>query len=77
VEKQGTELGRLELPICDALVASWVIKDAIAAQFTGQFLGQFFDHTVKRTGNGEAHQEEIQGDSPSQNPTPLPPILFG
>lgn len=48
VEMEGTELGRLELPICDGLVASWVIKDAIAAQFAGQILGRFFEHTVYR-----------------------------
>ena len=48
VEMEGTELGRLELPICDGLVASWVIKDAIAAQFALQILGRFFEHTVYR-----------------------------
>jgi peptidoglycan/xylan/chitin deacetylase (PgdA/CDA1 family)/SAM-dependent methyltransferase len=78
VEMEGTELGRLELPICDGLVASWVIKDAIAAQYAGQILGRFFEHTVKRSGNPEAEEQESKRDSLSQNPTaPAPPDQGG
>lgn len=77
VEMEGTELGRLELAICDGLVASWVIKDAIAAQYAGQILGRFFEHTVKRSGNPEADQQESKRDSPSQNLTPSAPPYQG
>src|SRR4028118_1444605 len=77
VEMEGTELGRLELPICDGLVASWVIKDAIAAQYAGQILGRFFEHTVKSSGNPEAHKQESKRDSPSQNLTPSAPPYQG
>jgi peptidoglycan/xylan/chitin deacetylase (PgdA/CDA1 family)/GT2 family glycosyltransferase/SAM-dependent methyltransferase len=42
---EGTELGRLELPVIDGKVSAWVIKDAIAAQFSWPILGKFFEHT--------------------------------
>lgn len=53
VEMEGTELGKLELPVCDGLVASWLIKDAIAAQLPGQILGRFFEHTVSTMVSGK------------------------
>ena len=42
---EGTELGRLELPVIDGKVSAWVIKDAIAAQFFWPILGKLFEHT--------------------------------
>jgi hypothetical protein len=46
VECEGTQLGTLELPVCDGLVAGYVLKDAIAAEFAWVLLGRFFQRTV-------------------------------
>jgi len=46
VELEGTQLGTLELPVCDGLVAGHILKDAIATNFAWQILGRFFEHTV-------------------------------
>jgi peptidoglycan/xylan/chitin deacetylase (PgdA/CDA1 family) len=54
---EGTELGRLELPVCDGLVTSWVLKDAIASQFAWQILGRFFEQTVYADNHPNAHNE--------------------
>ncbi|MBD2578570.1 glycosyltransferase [Oscillatoria sp. FACHB-1406] len=58
VEMEGTELGRLELPICDGTVSTWVLKDAIAAQFYWQILGRFFEQTVY-TEQDRAYHDQI------------------
>jgi len=57
VTMEGTELGRLELPVCDGLVTGWVLKDAIASQFAWQILGRFFEQTVYAANHPNAHEE--------------------
>ncbi|MEG4799255.1 sulfotransferase [Microcoleus sp. ARI1-B5] len=39
---EGNELGVVELPVCDGIVAGAVLEDAIAAQFAWQILDRFF-----------------------------------
>jgi hypothetical protein len=46
VELEGVPLGSIELPICDGLVPSYVLVDAIAAKFAWTILGRFFQRTV-------------------------------
>jgi peptidoglycan/xylan/chitin deacetylase (PgdA/CDA1 family)/2-polyprenyl-3-methyl-5-hydroxy-6-metoxy-1,4-benzoquinol methylase len=48
VELEGVPLGSIELPICDGLVPSYVLVDAIAAEFAWTILGRFFQRTVYR-----------------------------
>jgi peptidoglycan/xylan/chitin deacetylase (PgdA/CDA1 family)/SAM-dependent methyltransferase len=48
VELEGTRLGALELPICDGIVPSYVLVDAIAAEFAWPILGRYFERTVYR-----------------------------
>jgi peptidoglycan/xylan/chitin deacetylase (PgdA/CDA1 family) len=48
VELEGVRLGTLELPICDGVVPSYVLADAIAAEFAWPILGCFFERTVYR-----------------------------
>ncbi len=43
---EETELGRLELPVIDGKVTAWVLKDAIATQFSWPILGKFFEYTL-------------------------------
>lgn len=43
---EGSNLGKLELPVCGKMVPGWLIKDAIAAQFAWQILGRFFEYAV-------------------------------
>jgi hypothetical protein len=43
---EGVKLGELELPVIDGLLASWVLEDAIVAQFAWAILGRFFEHTI-------------------------------
>ncbi|GJD15293.1 hypothetical protein RIVM261_002490 [Rivularia sp. IAM M-261] len=45
---QGKHLGNVILPICDGVVSSHVLKDAIAAQFAWEILRSYFDNTVYR-----------------------------
>lgn len=46
VELEGTHLGSVELPVCEGIVADYVLKDAISTQFAWQIIGRFFEHTV-------------------------------
>jgi peptidoglycan/xylan/chitin deacetylase (PgdA/CDA1 family) len=46
VEMEGTRLGALELPVCDGLVPSSVLADAVAAEFAWPILGRFLEHTI-------------------------------
>jgi peptidoglycan/xylan/chitin deacetylase (PgdA/CDA1 family)/2-polyprenyl-3-methyl-5-hydroxy-6-metoxy-1,4-benzoquinol methylase len=48
VELEGVPLGSIELPVCDGLVPSYVLVDAIAAEFAWPILGRFFQRTVYR-----------------------------
>ncbi|OKH52671.1 hypothetical protein NIES2101_13590 [Calothrix sp. HK-06] len=45
---QGKYLGNVILPICDGVVSSHVLQDAIAVQFAWEILGHYFDNTVYR-----------------------------
>jgi peptidoglycan/xylan/chitin deacetylase (PgdA/CDA1 family) len=42
IELQGNELGTLELPVCNGMVAGVVLADAIAAKFAWPILDRFF-----------------------------------
>ncbi|OUL28411.1 glycosyl transferase family 2 [Nostoc sp. T09] len=57
VKMEGIELGSIELPICDGLVASWVIQDAIASQFAWQILGRFFEQTIYSQTDKNSHDQ--------------------
>ncbi|QIR40005.1 glycosyltransferase [Tolypothrix sp. PCC 7910] len=57
VQMAGCELGRLELPVCDGLVTSWVIKDAIASQFAWSILGRFFQQTIYSPSEQNSHDQ--------------------
>ncbi|MBD2069390.1 glycosyltransferase [Leptolyngbya sp. FACHB-671] len=46
IELEGTCLGTLELPVFEGYVHSYVLTDAIAADFAWQIIGHFFEHTV-------------------------------
>jgi peptidoglycan/xylan/chitin deacetylase (PgdA/CDA1 family)/SAM-dependent methyltransferase len=46
VELEGSYLGTIELPVCEGVVSSYVLSDAIAAEFSWIILGRFFEHTV-------------------------------
>jgi peptidoglycan/xylan/chitin deacetylase (PgdA/CDA1 family)/2-polyprenyl-3-methyl-5-hydroxy-6-metoxy-1,4-benzoquinol methylase len=48
VELEGVSLGSIELPVCDGLVPSYVLVDAIAAEFAWSILGRLFQRTVYR-----------------------------
>jgi peptidoglycan/xylan/chitin deacetylase (PgdA/CDA1 family)/2-polyprenyl-3-methyl-5-hydroxy-6-metoxy-1,4-benzoquinol methylase len=45
---EGTHIGTFELPVCDGVVPSYVLADAIAAEFAWSILGRFFEQTVYR-----------------------------
>jgi glycosyltransferase involved in cell wall biosynthesis/peptidoglycan/xylan/chitin deacetylase (PgdA/CDA1 family) len=45
-EMEGKRLGTLELPICDGLVPSYVLADAIVAEYAWPILGRFFERTL-------------------------------
>ncbi|HLO51676.1 MAG TPA: sulfotransferase, partial [Kamptonema sp.] len=45
VKIEGEEIGNLELPVCDGLVAGSVLADAIATKFAWEILGRFFENT--------------------------------
>ena len=48
VELEGVALGSIELPVCDGFVPSYVLVDAIAAEFAWPILGRFFQRTLYR-----------------------------
>ena len=48
IELEGVSLGSIELPVCDGLVPSYVLVDAIAAEFAWSILGKLFQRTVYR-----------------------------
>ncbi len=48
VEVEGKRLGTITLPICEEFVSSYVLEDAIAAEFAWLILGHFFQRTVYR-----------------------------
>lgn len=45
---QSKHLGNVILPICDGVVSSYVLQDAIAAQFAWEILSSYFENTVYR-----------------------------
>jgi len=53
VELEGTRIGTIDLPVCDGLVPSHILADAIAAEFAWPILGRFFERTVYRGLNVE------------------------
>lgn len=46
IELEGKKLGTLELPVCRGWVASFVLTDAIAAEFFWTILNRFFERTI-------------------------------
>ena len=46
VELEGEPVGDLQLPVCDAMVSRFVLRDAIAAKFGWTLLGRYFERTV-------------------------------
>ncbi|MBD2075732.1 glycosyltransferase [Phormidium sp. FACHB-592] len=46
IELERTPIGKLELPVCDGFVASYVLSDAIVAEYAWTILGKFFEHTI-------------------------------
>jgi peptidoglycan/xylan/chitin deacetylase (PgdA/CDA1 family)/SAM-dependent methyltransferase len=48
VELEGARIGMIELPVCEGLVPSHVLADAIAAEFAWPIIGWFFERTVYR-----------------------------
>ena len=48
LELEGAPIGTLELPVCEGRVPSYVLADAIAAEFSWPILGRFFERTVYR-----------------------------
>ena len=56
VELEGACMGVIELPVCEGLVPSYVLADAIAAEFAWPILGRFFERTVYRDFNVEREQ---------------------
>jgi len=51
IQLEGHELGVVELPVCDGMVAGSVLADAIAAQFAWQILDRFFQRYRCERGN--------------------------
>jgi 2-polyprenyl-3-methyl-5-hydroxy-6-metoxy-1,4-benzoquinol methylase len=46
VEIEGNHVGMIELPICDGIVPSYILTDAIASEFAWQIIGKFFEYAV-------------------------------
>jgi SAM-dependent methyltransferase len=59
VELEGTLIGTLELPICDKIVTSHILADAITAEFSWKIMGRFFEHTVYRNLNIKQEQRGL------------------
>jgi peptidoglycan/xylan/chitin deacetylase (PgdA/CDA1 family) len=53
VELEGAGIGTIDLPVCDGLIPSHVLADAMAAEFAWPILGRFFERTVYRGLNVE------------------------
>jgi peptidoglycan/xylan/chitin deacetylase (PgdA/CDA1 family) len=51
IKLEGIQLGIIELPICDGMVAASVLVDAVAAQFAWQILDRFFQRNRCEKGN--------------------------
>ncbi|MEG4198172.1 sulfotransferase [Microcoleus sp. Pol12A5] len=51
IELEGIQLGIIELPICDGMVAASVLADAVAAQYAWQILDRFFQRNRCEKGN--------------------------
>ncbi|NJR25525.1 MAG: polysaccharide deacetylase family protein [Richelia sp. CSU_2_1] len=47
IKLEGVELGTVELPVCDGIVAGAVLEDAIAAKFSWPILDRFFQYNPK------------------------------
>ena len=46
IEFEGERIGMVELPVCDGVVPSQVLADAIAADYSWPILGRFFQRTI-------------------------------
>ncbi|TDH20815.1 glycosyltransferase [Segetibacter sp. 3557_3] len=55
IEIGSEKIGSIELPVCDRIVTTPVLKDAIAAEFSWLILEKFFQYNVYE-------QKEIKGD---------------
>jgi peptidoglycan/xylan/chitin deacetylase (PgdA/CDA1 family) len=53
---EGERVRALELPVIDGRVSSYVLADAIAAEFGWQLMGQFFNRTIYPTLRSEKDQ---------------------
>ncbi|MEG4851850.1 sulfotransferase [Microcoleus sp. B5-D4] len=51
IKLEGIQLGIIELPICDGMVAASVLADAVAAQFAWPILDHFFQRNRCEKGN--------------------------
>jgi hypothetical protein len=51
IKLEGIQLGIIELPVCEGMVAASVLADAVAAQFAWQILDRFFQRNRCEKGN--------------------------
>ena len=51
IKLEGIELGIIELPVCEGMVAASVLADAVAAQFAWQIIDRFFQRNRCEKGN--------------------------
>jgi hypothetical protein len=51
IKLEGIELGIIELPVCEGMVAASVLADAVAAQFAWPIISHFFQHNRGEKGN--------------------------
>ncbi|MEG3898512.1 MULTISPECIES: sulfotransferase [unclassified Microcoleus] len=51
IKLEGIQLGIIELPVCECMVAGSVLADAVAAQFAWQILDRFFQRNRCERGN--------------------------
>src|SRR5919199_819613 len=51
IKLEGIELGIIELPVCEGMVAASVLADAVAAQFAWQIIDRFFQRNRCERGN--------------------------
>ena len=74
---EGLPLGLLDLPVCDGIIPSDVLADAIAADHAWAILGRFFERTLyptlrlERTPQGVAlwRRERCLGECPGVDPS--------
>lgn len=52
IKLEGIQLGIIELPVCEGMVAASVLADAVAAEFAWQIIDRFFERNRCERGNG-------------------------